>query len=406
MSKINQFADYLRKNKIVLVLMAAAAAIAVAALMTVALNSDEYVYVEELVRPVDGQGQKMYELELVGDGIDENVVVYVDSKKQTKKELDELFYEAEKIMSVRFLDENISMDSVEKPLNLISTIPEYNMQVEWHIQDMEAIDYLGNIYQGIENKNVAIEATLIYEGRVVDGVENQREYMYTLNIMPYSKEQLKDISIDKLIMDADKNSENMDRIILPKEYEGKQIKYRIRKGDNLYKILLIIPVIVTAAIVELRTKKSNQKKKLREQMMLEYPEIISKLSLLTASGMTPYNALKRIASDGKGEAYKRLAIVVGNIQAGASERTQYAAFGQIFELYCYGKLGSMLEQNVVRGNEKFREMLKDECADALEERKARARKAGEQAGTKMLFPMMLMLIVVMAIIMVPAFMSM
>lgn len=406
MSKINQFASYLRKNKIVLVLMAAVAAIAVAALMTVALNSDEYAYVEELVRPVDGQGQKMYELELVGDGIDENVVVYVDSKKQTKKELEELFYGAEKIMSMRFLDENISMDSIEKPLNLISTIPEYNMQVEWHIQDMEAIDYLGNIYQGTENKNVAVEATLIYEGRVADGVENQREYMYTLNIMPYSEEQLKNISIDQFIMDADKNSENMDRIILPKEYEGKQIKYRIRKGDNLYKILLIIPVIVTAAIVELRTKKSNQKKKLREQMMLEYPEIISKLSLLTASGMTPYNALKRIASDGKGEAYKRLAVVVGNIQAGASERAQYATFGQIFELYCYGKLGSMLEQNVVRGNEKFREMLRDECADALEERKARARKAGEQAGTKMLFPMMLMLIVVMAIIMVPAFMSM
>ena len=66
----------------------------------------------------------------------------------------------------------------------------------------------------------------------------------------------------------------------------------------------------------------------------------------------------------------------------------------------------MLEQNVVRGNEKLRAMLKEECLQALEDRKARARKAGEQAGTKMLFPMMLMLIVVMAVIMVPAFSSM
>ena len=44
--------------------------------------------------------------------------------------------------------------------------------------------------------------------------------------------------------------------------------------------------------------------------------------------------------------------------------------------------------------------------EALEERRARARKAGEQAGTKLLFPMMLMLLVVLVVIMVPAFMSM
>ena len=50
-------------------------------------------------------------------------------------------------------------------------------------------------------------------------------------------------------------------------------------------------------------------------------------------------------------------------------------------------------------------MLKNECIEALEERKARARKKGEQAGTKMLFPMLLMLMVVMVVIMVPAFMS-
>ena len=102
----------------------------------------------------------------------------------------------------------------------------------------------------------------------------------------------------------------------------------------------------------------------------------------------------------------RLAAVVGNIQSGASERSQYASFGRIFGLGAYSRLGSMLEQNAVKGNERLRIMLREECEQALEERKARARKAGEQAGTKMLFPMMLMLLIVMAVIMVPAFWSM
>lgn len=49
------------------------------------------------------------------------------------------------------------------------------------------------------------------------------------------------------------------------------------------------------------------------------------------------------------------------------------------------------------------ELLKREAADALEDRKKQARKLGEEAGTKMLGPMFLMLAVVLIMIVVPAF---
>ena len=51
------------------------------------------------------------------------------------------------------------------------------------------------------------------------------------------------------------------------------------------------------------------------------------------------------------------------------------------------------------------QMLKLESIQAFEERKARAKKLGEEAGTKLLFPMFLMLAVVLIIVIVPAFMS-
>ena len=50
-------------------------------------------------------------------------------------------------------------------------------------------------------------------------------------------------------------------------------------------------------------------------------------------------------------------------------------------------------------------MLEQETENALEERKALAKKLGEEAGTKLLLPMMLMLGIVIAIIMVPAVLS-
>ena len=50
-------------------------------------------------------------------------------------------------------------------------------------------------------------------------------------------------------------------------------------------------------------------------------------------------------------------------------------------------------------------LLQKEAEDAFEERKSIARRLGEEAGTKLLVPMVLMLLVVLILIMVPAFLS-
>ena len=51
------------------------------------------------------------------------------------------------------------------------------------------------------------------------------------------------------------------------------------------------------------------------------------------------------------------------------------------------------------------ERLNEEADRVFAERKNAARRLGEEAGTKMLLPMMMMLIIVMGIVMAPAFLS-
>lgn len=51
------------------------------------------------------------------------------------------------------------------------------------------------------------------------------------------------------------------------------------------------------------------------------------------------------------------------------------------------------------------QILQTEAAQSFEERKARAKRLGEEAGTKLLVPMFFMLAVVLVIVIVPAFMS-
>ena len=58
-----------------------------------------------------------------------------------------------------------------------------------------------------------------------------------------------------------------------------------------------------------------------------------------------------------------------------------------------------------KGSEGLISLLESEAEAGMEERRQQARKLGEEAGTKLLLPMMLMLILVMGILIVPAILN-
>ena len=58
-----------------------------------------------------------------------------------------------------------------------------------------------------------------------------------------------------------------------------------------------------------------------------------------------------------------------------------------------------------QGNSRLLAILSQEADSAQEDERNLARKAGEEAGTKLLLPMMLMLLVIMFLILAPAYMD-
>ena len=161
-------------------------------------------------------------------------------------------------------------------------------------------------------------------------------------------------------------------------------------------------------------KESNWKKTRKEQMMLDYPEIITEFTMLTGAGMTAKNVWKRIAEDygitrgktgRKREAYEEIWKTSQEMKSGIPERECYERFARRCDLIPYMKMGALLSQNLKKGAKGISEMLRMEAVQALEDRKSRARQLGEEAGTRLLIPMLLMLIIVITIVVVPAFLS-
>ena len=69
------------------------------------------------------------------------------------------------------------------------------------------------------------------------------------------------------------------------------------------------------------------------------------------------------------------------------------------------KLAALLEQSRKNGARSLRERLRLEMADAFEQRKHQARRLGEEAGTRLLIPLFLLLAVVLVMIAVPAWLA-
>ena len=157
--------------------------------------------------------------------------------------------------------------------------------------------------------------------------------------------------------------------------------------------------------------KEQQKRK--EQMIRDYPEIISKLTLFLGAGMTVKRAWKKIITDyeTKGKArgeryiYEEMIRTAREMDSGVMESESYERFGRRCQVQEYMRLGALLSQNLRKGTKGLTQMLRMEAIQAFEERKARAKRLGEEAGTKLLAPMFLMLAVVLVIVIVPAFLS-
>ena len=91
------------------------------------------------------------------------------------------------------------------------------------------------------------------------------------------------------------------------------------------------------------------------------------------------------------------------MENGKSEAAAYTSFGRRISMLQYMKFSTLLVQNLKKGSDDLLRRMELEAEDAVRIRRELAKKQGEEAGTKLLLPMMLMLVVVFAMILTAAF---
>ena len=372
-------------------------------------NKDRVI--NKIRRPGYNEAVKSHSLTAKIDDEEYTVQIDVNPMKISEENMQSCFDEAYEIICEEMKGKNTSLNEVRSDLVFVEEIERYGIKVSYTVSDYSIVSSTGVVKNDSLPKSgteCEITANLEYENLL-------QSYKIKIVVFPpnYTDEELFVNGLqDEIKKENSKKGEEYFQ--LPNEINGKKVSF-VEKAESRLPIVVIM-IMFIALLWYYRTfvVKRNQEKIREELLQADYADIVSKLSLLMGAGMSSYNALSKICADykvngikngRKRPAYDELTATINRISSGVSETEAYAMLGRVCKTHSYIRLGSILAQNVRKGGEGFIESVKEEVTEAMVEKKNRARKMGEEAGTKLLLPMGMMLCVVMVVIIVPAFMS-
>ncbi len=152
----------------------------------------------------------------------------------------------------------------------------------------------------------------------------------------------------------------------------------------------------------------NEKiEKRRLSIRMEFPEFVNKMTILVNAGMTISKAWEKIATDSKKDTplFREMQYTLAEISAGKPEAVAYEEFGRRCKIKEIIKFVSVVVLNLKKGGAEVVPVLKLQANECWEMRKSAAKQLGEEAGTKVLIPMMIMFIGIIMIVVLPAILS-
>lgn len=364
-----------------------------------------------------GDSEKEYELyyETENGKVFGNTSIAIPQKNYEKQEAEKLFRQVEKKLETEVLGNNQSLEKVSCDLNFVDYVEGIPVEISWSTDKEEYINSYGEVFSSL----VEPEGEIVMIMAVLSLGEYEEEYSFPVCVvMPDKKDgSWWQRAVEQKMKILSEQSGRENEILLPKQVAGSNITFKEKNLRRPWEYLLVIPLSAVMLIGGTLKEEEKQKGKKEEELLREYPEIISRLSLYIQSGMTSKKAVGKIVSDyekirttvGKKGVrkfgYEELRITYYEMQGGVSEHMAYKNLGERTGLTEYKKLSAILVQQLEKGSRSFLDNLQQETKEAFEKRKRNAKEAGEKAGTKLLLPMGILLVITLAVIMVPAFLS-
>lgn len=362
-----------------------------------------------IVRPAPGMATASMQVQVKVEEEIKNIPLEIGPLEYEENRIEELHQEATEYLNGVVPGENKGFERVTEDLFFPEKLPATGGELYWSTDAPWLITAKGEVLNDALEENVTVQISAkIYYG------SEYRNFTKLVTVYPaeYTPEEALLGKIQRELVQRERESRKKERFVLPETVLGYEIQQtettKVNGSDFLILLAVILPVFIYSHYFG---KLDTRRKERKEQAEGSYTEFVTKLSLLLAAGSSVRQAFVRLAEEyekTRGPKFvltKELKVTKQELDNGSSEPVVYEAFGRRIGGLAYRRMTSLLARNVSKGVQGLGDLLLQEAKEVMAQERANIRQKGEQAGTKLLLPMMGLLILVFAILLVPAFQS-
>lgn len=347
-----------------------------------------------------------------GDVIEEEIYYQLSGQEQTivlnvspVRLSEEAFYSKADQVAVEMEEKYFSYgEIISQDMELPLVDEEGVFDLSWESNNPEIISSNGRIKTQLDEtpKKARLNLTISY-------YDYSAKYDFVVQVGAKKKSELEKKSeyLEQALNSLEQETVDNQELLLPDKIDDVEITLGKNKEKNGRFVLIgILVAVITTSISIGRLKDIGRERD--KKLMAEYPYFVDSLWIYIESGMNLKRAIMQYVETSNKEngiLVEHLRYTLNQIDNGVAEYVAYEELGSRLELPVYVSLMRHISQNLRMGTKDLRILMETEVSMALEAKKETAKKIGEEASTKLIFPMIVLLVVVMVLIMTPAFMG-
>ncbi|MBO4775418.1 MAG: type II secretion system F family protein [Lachnospiraceae bacterium] len=358
---------------------------------------------DELIRDEDGRTHNV-KLIAASDYGEEEIDIKILSRTYSLSEAEALKDGFLEKLNSTILGENSSFDSIKSDLYFPDRIEGYPFDIEYRVRPRGYVDPSGKITDEIdEDTDIGIEVTYYLEGfeekEMIEGVIKEPEITDDTRFFKKLKQYLNE---------KNENERNDKNITLPEELDGVKISWSRKKNNKIPSVIAMTLLCAFLVLFKDMFSFGENEKKKREAIIDEYPDFAVKYALLNEAGLTHRQVIERLGAEYKKnkkndplyeEVYKASTDIKGGLSLNEALEKMASECNVREITFFVGRI----TRNIKKGGKDFAEEVRNAAEESGSEKREKIRRKAETAGTRLLIPMVFLLIIVFALIMIPAF---
>ena len=373
--------------------------------------------VRQIERNESGKGSRTVTLNVMADnGYEDRITINVNERVYSLVELEDYSQKLDDILWTRILGDNRDGSYVTDDLDLVRRIEGYPFDITWKTDRPQIMSPGGVIDReklaGEDPDNEGVRIMLCATCRYRDYTEEKEGYVIVHTASKNAEESIHDM-IDTSVRESDLSSENDDKQVLPDHAGRTGIRF-YDAASNRGWIVLFVGIAAAFLLMKVTDGKIKEKAGIRsKQIDNDYPNIVNQYALYHTAGMNPraiwfgicsrYEEGLDPAGKNRRYAYEEMVTTRKMMEEGCGELAAYDEFAARCRSIKYRSFINLVKQSVIKGSRDLDEMLAEELDKAQRDKNNMIKTQASEAETRMLLPMFMILITVIAIVMIPAF---